>query len=42
MTSKAPAEEDAPAVARLREAGAVFLGKTCMPEFGWKGLAILP
>ena len=30
-------EEDAPAVARLREAGAVFLGKTTMPEYGWKG-----
>jgi aspartyl-tRNA(Asn)/glutamyl-tRNA(Gln) amidotransferase subunit A len=25
--------EDAPAVARLREAGAVFVGKTTMPEF---------
>ncbi|WP_406856918.1 amidase [Alsobacter sp. KACC 23698] len=42
VTSKAPAEEDAPAVARLREAGAVFLGKTCMPEFGWKGLGDSP
>lgn len=27
--------EDAPAVARLREAGAVFAGKTTMPEFSW-------
>jgi aspartyl-tRNA(Asn)/glutamyl-tRNA(Gln) amidotransferase subunit A len=26
------------AVARLREAGAVFFGKTTTPEFGWKGL----
>jgi Asp-tRNA(Asn)/Glu-tRNA(Gln) amidotransferase A subunit family amidase len=25
---------DAPAVARLREAGAIFLGKTTMPDFG--------
>ncbi len=25
-------------VARLREAGAVFFGKTTTPEFGWKGL----
>ena len=25
-------------VARLREAGAVFLGKTTSPEFGWKGI----
>jgi aspartyl-tRNA(Asn)/glutamyl-tRNA(Gln) amidotransferase subunit A len=28
---------DAPATARLREAGAVFLGKTTTPEFGCKG-----
>jgi len=28
---------DAPAAARLREAGAVLLGKTCTPEFGCKG-----
>ncbi len=33
-----PWDEDAPAVARLREAGAVLLGKTTMPEFGWKGV----
>lgn len=33
---------DAPAVARLREAGAVLLGKTTMPEFGWKGLSDSP
>ena len=30
--------EDAPATARLRENGAVLLGKTCTPEFGWKGV----
>ena len=29
--------DDAPASARLREAGAVLLGKTCTPEFGCKG-----
>lgn len=29
--------EDAPASARLREAGAVLLGKTSTPEFGCKG-----
>lgn len=34
----APDTEDAPVVARLREAGAVPLGKTSTPEFGWKGV----
>lgn len=29
---------DTACVARLREAGAVFVGKTTTPEFGWKGL----
>ncbi len=33
-----PWTEDAPCVARLRERGAVFLGKTTTPEFGWKGV----
>ena len=32
-----PWAEDAPATARLREAGAVLLGKTATPEFGWRG-----
>ncbi len=31
-----PWEDDAPATARLREAGAVLLGKTTTPEFGWR------
>src|ERR1051326_8341268 len=34
---KGPWTDDAPSVARLREAGAVFIGKTTTPEFGWKG-----
>lgn len=34
--------EDAPAVARLREHGAVILGKTTTPEFGWKGVCDSP
>ncbi len=33
-----PWHDDAPATARLRESGAVLLGKTCTPEFGWKGV----
>ncbi|MGA5414039.1 amidase [Streptomyces pseudogriseolus] len=35
-------DEDAPSVARLRERGAVFLGKTTTPEFGWKGVTDSP
>ncbi len=31
-------DADAPCVARLREHGAVILGKTTTPEFGWKGV----
>jgi aspartyl-tRNA(Asn)/glutamyl-tRNA(Gln) amidotransferase subunit A len=34
--------EDAPSVARLRESGAVLLGKTTTPEFGWKGVTDSP
>ncbi len=34
--------EDGPAVARLREAGAVILGKTTTPEFGWKAIGDSP
>ena len=39
---KGPWDDDAPAVARLREAGAVLLGKTTTPEFGWKGVTDSP
>jgi len=35
---KGPWNDDAPAVARLREHGAVLVGKTTTPEFGWKGV----
>ncbi|WP_406722785.1 amidase [Streptomyces althioticus] len=35
-------DEDAPSVARLRERGVVFLGKTTTPEFGWKGVTDSP
>jgi aspartyl-tRNA(Asn)/glutamyl-tRNA(Gln) amidotransferase subunit A len=39
---KGPWTDDAPAVARLRESGAVLLGKTTTPEFGWKGVTDSP
>ncbi|MCG0066832.1 MULTISPECIES: amidase [Streptomyces] len=35
-------DEDAPPVARLRAHGAVFLGKTTTPEYGWKGVTDSP
>src|SRR4051812_49132643 len=35
-------EEDAPAVARLRGAGAIILGKTQTSEFGWKAATANP
>src|SRR5256712_7863729 len=34
--------DDAPATARLREHGAVLLGKTTTPESGWKGVTDSP
>jgi aspartyl-tRNA(Asn)/glutamyl-tRNA(Gln) amidotransferase subunit A len=37
VDAKGPWDIDAPSVARLREAGAVLIGKTTTPEFGWKG-----
>jgi aspartyl-tRNA(Asn)/glutamyl-tRNA(Gln) amidotransferase subunit A len=35
LTENVPDTEDSPGVARLKEAGAVILGKTTTPEFGW-------
>ena len=37
-----PWDEDSAAVARMREHGAVFLGKTTTPEFGRKGVTDSP
>src|SRR3712207_2153574 len=34
--------EDSPVAARLREHGAILLGKTTTPEFGWKGVTDSP
>lgn len=42
LTSAALATQDAPAVARLREQGAIILGKTAMSEFGWKPVTDCP
>ena len=37
-----PWEEDGASVARMKEQGAVFVGKTTTPEFGWKGVTDSP
>jgi aspartyl-tRNA(Asn)/glutamyl-tRNA(Gln) amidotransferase subunit A len=42
VAASTPWPDDAPATARLREAGCVFLGKTTMPEYGWKGVGDSP
>jgi aspartyl-tRNA(Asn)/glutamyl-tRNA(Gln) amidotransferase subunit A len=36
------ATEDAPVVVRARRAGAVIVGMTTMPEFGWQGISWSP
>ncbi len=35
-------DEDAPLVERLKAAGAIVVGKTTTPEFGWKGVTDSP
>jgi aspartyl-tRNA(Asn)/glutamyl-tRNA(Gln) amidotransferase subunit A len=42
ITGADPVTFDAPAVARLREHGAIVLGKTTMPEYGWKATSDSP
>jgi aspartyl-tRNA(Asn)/glutamyl-tRNA(Gln) amidotransferase subunit A len=42
LSAPTPAAADAPATARLREAGAVIVGKTTTPQHGWKGLGDSP
>lgn len=41
-SSATPCKSDSPPAARLREAGAVLLGKTNTPEFGWKAVTDNP
>jgi aspartyl-tRNA(Asn)/glutamyl-tRNA(Gln) amidotransferase subunit A len=41
-TNLTPSDEDGPPVARLRQHGAVFLGKTTTSEFGWKAVTDSP
>jgi len=42
LTDKTPATEDAPAVQRLREAGAVVFAQNTSPEYGFKGVTDSP
>ncbi|GEO40292.1 amidase [Skermanella aerolata] len=42
LKDSAPAKVDAPAMARLRAAGAVLIGRTNMTEFAFSGLGINP
>ena len=42
LADAAPAAHDAPAVARLRRAGAAFIGRTNMSEFAFSGVGINP
>ncbi len=42
MHDAAPAAADAPAVARLRHAGAAFMGHTNMTEFAYSGVGLNP
>jgi aspartyl-tRNA(Asn)/glutamyl-tRNA(Gln) amidotransferase subunit A len=42
LSDDAPQAVDSPVVARLREAGAVFLGKSTLPEYGHKGVTDSP
>jgi len=37
-SSNEPAQYDAPFTQKMKQAGAVILGKTTTPEFGWKGV----
>src|ERR1700750_3214107 len=42
LEDSAPAEADAPVVARLRQAGFIVIGRTNMTEFAYSGIGINP
>ena len=42
LRDAAPAQQDSPAVARLRRAGAAFMGRTNMVEFAFSGVGVNP
>ncbi|MDP3617934.1 MAG: amidase family protein, partial [Rhodoferax sp.] len=42
LQDTAPATQDSPAVARLRRAGAAFVGRTNMVEFAFSGVGVNP
>jgi len=41
-TPSTPQAESSPMIARLMDAGAIVIGRTTTPEFGWKGTGISP
>ena len=42
LANEPPAENDAPSIAPLRQAGFVFIGRTNMTEFAYSGLGLNP